>query len=336
MMTEAEKMDPQPEFYVEPEHLDFGEYRPNNPLTNQTSLMLTITNRGNELLKGRIITQVSWVILSHVEIECAPGESASYRVQMSTGAPQHFQRQAYRSESCLWIDTNRGLKNISASYHIGPVKNQISHKPFSAGFWLIPVVLVMILIGLLSLIPAREENPDTAHTPEAFLYTSGAQTVLARVTTTAETEESRTSSQTPPAETILSDAEEPLAEGEATFTPWPREAFLNPEQLVQNYFREINAGQYERAWAMLTKNFQQTCCAISGNDPFVIYSTWWSHNIEQVEVKSAFLQAWDQNPAPVLVSLSYYYMDGKIEDLVFMYYIIADEERNTLLIDVVE
>ncbi len=24
---EAEKMDPQPEFYVEPEHLDFGEYR---------------------------------------------------------------------------------------------------------------------------------------------------------------------------------------------------------------------------------------------------------------------------------------------------------------------
>ena len=118
-----------------------------------------------------------------------------------------------------------------------------------------------------------------------------------------------------------------------THTPWPRDAFPNPEEVISKYYREINAQQYETAWSMLSKNFQQTCFAISGNEPFTIYSQWWRHNIEKVEVHSAYLQEWDTNPAPVLVSISYYYKDGKIEDMIFMHYLIADAERSTLLID---
>ena len=99
---------------------------------------------------------------------------------------------------------------------------------------------------------------------------------------------------------------------------------------------ELNLGRYERSWPMLSEQFQENCCTIGGNDPFLIYQNWWKYNIERVDVLSAYLQEWDANPAIVLVSMRFFYKNGDVEDAIYYYYLISDVERDTLLIDEVK
>ena len=86
---------------------------------------------------------------------------------------------------------------------------------------------------------------------------------------------------------------------------------------------------------MLSKNFQQSCCYIALNDPYQVYLNWWN-TIEKVEVTSAYLQAWDTNPAEVYTSLKYTTNKGEIVEVVNDYFLIADAETKSLLIDQVK
>ena len=117
-----------------------------------------------------------------------------------------------------------------------------------------------------------------------------------------------------------------------SFTPWAKEKFTNPEQFVVDYFSAINSRDYNRSWAMLSKNFQQNCCNIGGNDPFSVYEKYWE-NIKKVEVESAYIQEWDKNPARLIVSLRYYFMEGNTIESINNFWIISDPGKATLLID---
>ncbi|MCE1254782.1 MAG: hypothetical protein LWX83_14700, partial [Anaerolineae bacterium] len=120
----------------------------------------------------------------------------------------------------------------------------------------------------------------------------------------------------------------------ATFTPWPRTKY-NPEAFVNQYFEAINNQEYDKAWDMLSLSFRDECCNISGNNPFDEYKNWWK-TITKVDVVSAYIQAYDVNPAEVWVNLNYHYNDGKTEEVRSAFYIIDDDIKNTLLIDVVK
>lgn len=326
----------EPRLSVEPEQLDFGAYQPRRPLSRQPILTLKITNQGEGCLQGRLISQVSWIILPKPEFQCHADETSLHTVQISTGAPQVVIRERYVVDQIIMIDSNAGSMAISGSYHIGLPSSSQKRR---IGFAILSVLLVILTAAVLLL----RDNlsgilPGQSSENHQALFTSGAETVLARVKESpmpAEISHStpnipRTTSRRTSAATVTQSI---IHSTTSTRTPWPRETFPSPEEVVSKYYREINAGQYETAWSMLSRNFQQTCCAISGNDPFTIYSQWWGHNIEKVELNSAYLQKWDVNPAPVLVSISYYYKNGKIEDMIFMHYLIADADRNVLLID---
>lgn len=323
----------------EPAHLDFGIYNPRTPLTRQPALPLRIRNCGGGVLQGRILALASWVILPKIEIECEAGQAVEYRVQISTGAPQVYKRQEYHAREVLLLDTNGGSALISGGYRIGMKPTRRLGR--TAGIALLVILPVIFLSFFLLSGPDMMPSSQSTETRNAAevhaLYTSGAATVLARLTETHAPGTTNVRIQASQTEApIHQETETDLPKTESSFTPWPFEVSGNPETLVRDYYQALNAGQYETAWGMLTQSFQQACCALSGNDPFTIYRDWWSMNVDQVEVQSAYLQAWNQNPATVLVSLSFYYRNGKVEDLVMYHMIVADAESNRLLIDEVK
>lgn len=318
---------------IDPLHLDFGAYKPGVPLTRQPKRTLRIHNAGTGVLTGRILTIASWVIVADIEIACSAGQSKDIPVQISTGAPQSYNRQEYHYDGVLLIDTNGGSAQVSGGYQIGK-RQQAKNRPIRALLLLILPVLAGLFFLLNSLIERLPAQAALTQTPDHLLYTSGAETVLARVNATEEARLLNAQVDQRPIETAIPTAtQEPSAPGRNTLTPWPFEDFIHPEKLVKDYYQAVSNAQYELAWGMLSPDFQQACCAISGNDPFTIYRDWWSLNIDKVEVQSAYLQAWDENPARVLAALSFYYRNGKIEDLIMVHLIAIDAENNRLLID---
>ena len=342
----------------EPAILDFGTFNPQTPLTKLPRIVLKIHNKGEETICGRLITQVSWLIISNIHFTCEPGQTCEHEIRMSTGAPHVWKKIEYDYENLVLIDCNLGSFPVPGKYDTGARKSskpqKKAHIPkavekktarkttFIPFFIILPIILIITLIILfikpINLPFSLAKTEITAAGPDTdTILTLGAQTVFARVT--------QTQLALQPSETILplqpSQTQEPVFTETSipetlTFTPWPREEFSNPEFLVNEYFDHINNGAYDQAWNMLTEKFQKECCSISGNDDFTIYEDWWSHNVEKVEVNSAYLQEWDTNPARVLVQLKYTYTDGNIEDAVFMYFFITDETGQKLLIDEVQ
>lgn len=330
-----------PELNVEPPHLLFGTFDPGTPLTEQPSITLKISNIGGGVLTGRIIHQVSWLILTPVEFECRAGETSEHLIRLGTGAPQSWNRQEYSFDNLITIDSNVGIRSIQGSYRIGL---DVPEKRIKPGWGLVALAIPLIIVLTFLIWGDVFQTPAPApaqNTAADEIFTQGAETVFARMTMTNKSE-SLQSSITPvismSAVHTMETEKSPSGTPEiiVTFTPWPREQFRNPEEFIKDYYMELNYGRYEYSWPMLSEQFQENCCAIGGNDPFLIYQNWWKYNIERVEVLSAYLQEWDANPAVVLVSLRFFYKNGDVEDAIFYFYLISDAERDTLLIDEVK
>jgi hypothetical protein len=331
-----------PKLQIEPSFLDFGSFNPEGDLTQLPCLLLHINNIGEGKLIGRIIPQVSWLIISPVEFRCPPGSINIHKVQISTGFPKPLQMEHYSYKDLVFITSNGGEMFIDGEYHILPGK--MKTKPeVSWGTLFIPLGLIFLLIFLavtsLFLFRSGNSHDQVLENSISSLYTQGAQTVVMKMTLTAFQNTNFTTPSMMPVEPFYWPGSSP-SPGQSvlivpSFTPWPRESFQNPEQFIKDYYSAINTRNFDRSWAMLSPHFKDSCCNIGGNDPFSIYKNFWGY-INKVEVLSAYLQEWDKNPARLMVSLRYIYKDGKIIESVNIYWLISDSKKNSLLINEVQ
>ena len=341
----------------EPEALNFGTFHPQTPLTKLPRILLKIHNKGEETISGRLIAQVSWLIIPNIHFTCEPGQTCEHEIRMSTGAPHLWKEIEYEFDNLMLIDSNQGSFPVPGKYDTGikkhkklpdkPKTKKTSTKKTSRKIVVNPMLVLIPFFAVIGLVLlffkpfslSSASGPSIKNSTQAdpdtnAILTLGAQTVYARVSQThLAAQPSETAVPPQPSQTLaVFQTATPLPETQ-TYTPWPREEYSNPELLVYEYFEHINNGEYDLAWNMLTKRFQKECCSISGNDDFTIYENWWSHNVDRIEVNSAYLQEWDANPARVLVQMKYYYSDGQEEVMIFMYYFIIDESGQKLLID---
>lgn len=317
---------------ITPDYLDFGVFNPDLPLTEQPEMHLEVTNSGSGILIGRVIPQFSWLIVTPVEYRVGPGQVSSHLVTLSTGAPRGQARRGFSYNSLIVVSSNGGTKSLGGGYYSTQPADAPSILPAWSWF-LLGAFVFLVFIFFLSkdMISGWAAKRVQDQRVEA-LYTQGAATEIARLTETRIPE--GTATPEPPLFAPPVGASTPTPELTMTLTPWPRTKY-NVEQFIKEYYATINSADYEHAWGMLSRNFQGSCCKIGGNEPFLVYSSWWKE-VQKVEVVSAYLQAWDKNPATVYVRLHYLYKNGKTGDLFQEFTLISNEERKTLLIDMVK
>ncbi len=294
--------DDKPLLEVQPESIDFGSFHPDTPLTEQPAIDITITNTGTGILQGRLVPAVSWLIPQPIAFYCKPGEFSRHRIHLSTGAPIDPYRQTYNFEEILLITSNGGDHWFSCTYQKS-ARSIISNRP-TIPWLLIPAVLLAIA-AVIFFFAIRSSGNGTTADPQASeeerIYTEAASTLFAEMTSTAIF--SNAAVQGEQAAVIIAlPTQEVTSEFDptATFTPWPQQDFPNPEQFIQDYYRAVDQGEYEKSWGMLSKGFQETCCEVAGNDPFIVYTHFWD-NVDSISVLSAYLQDWNTNPAEVYV-----------------------------------
>jgi hypothetical protein len=293
---------------------------------------LEVHNTGNGLLIGRVIPQFSWLIVSPVEFRLGSGEASHHLVTLSTGAPRGQNRRSFSYNSLVVVSANGGTRSLGGAYYSTQVANAPSILPawswFLLGFFSLLIFLFFLSRDMIADWVAKRAQEQKVEA----LYTQGANTEIARLAATHVPE--GTATPEPPIFAPAAGVMTPTPEMTMTFTPWPRSKY-NIEQFIREYYATINSQDYEHAWGMLSKGFQSSCCKIGGNDPFLVYSSWWKE-VHKVEVVSAYLQAWDKNPATVYVRLHYLYKNGKTGDLFQEFTLVSNEERQTLLIDLVK
>ncbi len=327
----------QPILSASPLYLQFGDFDIEKLQGELPSAILTITNTGEDVLSGRINPQVPWIRVEPPDFCCAAGEFSNHQVILEKDTPHTWRDRTYSYDYLMLINSNGGSFFIGGSYtargeHAILKKPKSSKRPFI--FPILASVLLMFMLGILAFLVSQGRKQAVAYD---ILFTQGAGTVIAELTQTAASQSTLQNPQTinlfEPAATRTA----PTTEGTAavTLTPWPRDQFPNHEQFIRDYYDKINQKNYAEAWTMLSKNFQQSCCYIALNDPYQVYLNWWN-TIEKVEVTSAYLQAWDTNPAEVYTSLKYTTNKGEIVEVVNDYFLIADAETKSLLIDQVK
>ena len=324
-----------PVLKVYPELLEFGKYHPNAPLTQQPVIKVKVTNEGAGTLSGRLVPMVSWLIPFPIEFCCQAGESSQHTIRISTGAPYEANRSTYDFDEVLLVTSNSGEHWYSSTYQLAG-RNIVPVR--SSPIWLfIPFSLLVLAAIIFFFVLRPTSNPSIAQNQEAphieMLFTQAAKTLFVQMTATAAL-------QMPEAQqAVLIQLPSPQATSlfapTATFTPWPFQEFTNPEILIQEYYLAVDRGDYATSWDMLSPAFQQSCCQLAGNDPFVIYTHFWD-NVDKVEVRSAKLQAWDTNPAIVYVTLYYQYAQGDSFEEFRIFSLISDPVKKTLLIDQVQ
>ena len=341
-MCNSENPTNEPKIDIKPIIINFGLYNPDIPLTNQPKINLRITNTGNGILTGRIIPQVSWLIILPIEFRCYKGQSSTHRISISTGAPIRPHRNHYNFGNVALVSSNVGVTSLSAKYslassHMRP--KAINAKSIIAFSLIVILFSFFLLFSTLKLSPPVFSN-QTANRSE--LLTQGAQTMFFKLSITAASSSGQQIAvphQEITTEKIFifqgQDNETSTPIISPTYTPWPRDQFQNPEEFIRDYYGLINNQEYPEAWSLLSNRFQDECCNQFGSEPYYTYMNWWN-SVEYVDVISAYLQEWDVNPVPVIVSLRYQYKDGTITEDNNIIYIISDIEMNSLLIDEVK
>ncbi|MCD4671535.1 MAG: hypothetical protein K8R77_02625 [Anaerolineaceae bacterium] len=327
-----------PVLKVLPEAIDFGRYHPNTPLTEQPVVEIIITNTGTGTLQGRLVPAVSWLIPKPIAFSCKAGETSRHAVRISTGAPIDAHRQEYNFEEILLVSSNAGEQWFTASYQKS-VRSITPGPPIR--IWLfIPAALFVIAAIILFFAIRSPDNttpsPDSNAMQAEMIFTQAAQTLFVEMTSTA----ALASSQDQATQASISIAlptpqNTSLFAPTATFTPWPRQEYPNPEQFILAYYQAVDQGDYEKSWGMLSGEFQETCCHVAGNDPFIVYTHFWD-NVEKVEVLSAYLQDWNANPAIVFVTLAYEHSRGDSFEEFHIFYLITNPQEKGLLIDQVQ
>ena len=329
--------DDKPILEVQPESIDFGSFHPNTPLTEQPAVEITITNIGTGVLQGRLVPTVSWLIPEPISFFCKAGETSQHRIHLSTGAPIDPYRQEYNFEETLLLTSNVGEHWFSCSYQKS-ARSIVTNRP-TLPWLLIPAALLAIAVVIFFFAIRSSDNgtPANLQAREAnSIYTEAVKTLYAEMTSTALFIPAAVQG-TQASFVISLPTQEVTSEFDptATFTPWPQQDFPNPEQFIKDYYLAVDQGEYEKSWGMLSKSFQETCCQVAGNDPFIVYTHFWD-NVDRVTVLSAYLQDWNTNPAEVYVSLEYQHARGDTFEEFLVFYLITNPQGNNLLINQVQ
>lgn len=338
----------EPRLSASPTYLDFGIFDPENPAPDHGAIAITISNTGGGVLAGRINPQVVWVGVTPLTFRLASGESSTHWVKLKSTAPKSWKPQRFSADFLCLINSNGGSSLIGGVFIAAPGTGKKAHPPQKAGrIWIaIPALVLLFVAGLVAagiwLRPGSIRVSPAVATRDA-IFTQGAMTVMAQYTIppTSTLLPQMLSQSTPqpfPMDSMpvsLSSASPNPQFAEPTFTPWPRSQLPNPEQFIRDYYSTINYENYEKSWAMLSPRFQQTCCAQAGNEPFVVYSSWWK-TMKRVDVLSAYLQEWDTNPAVVNVALRYQTRDERTLDTVNVFMLIVSPDGRSLVIDEVK
>lgn len=329
--------DDKPILEIEPQSIDFGNFRPDAPLTDQPRVEITITNTGTGILAGRLVPSVSWLIAQPIAFFCKPGESSRHKIHLSTGAPFDPYRQDYQFEETLLAVSNGGDQWLSCSYS-KTVRSIVPSKP-TLMWMLIPAILLLVAAGIF-FFALRSPNGSISTDPQAKeaerIYTEAAKTLYADMTSTAIFAPVVVNA-TQAAVVIPLPTQDVTSEFSptGTFTPWPQAELPNPEQFIKDYYQAVSEGNYEISWNMLSSDFQRTCCEVAGNDPFIIYTQFWE-NVERITVLSAYIQDWNANPAELYVTLEYVHSRGDTFEEFHVFYVIVNPQGTDLLIDVVQ
>ncbi|BAY21347.1 serine/threonine kinase [Calothrix sp. NIES-2100] len=84
----------------------------------------------------------------------------------------------------------------------------------------------------------------------------------------------------------------------------------SPEQAVQNYYANINQGQFQNSWNLLTPSFQNNR-KLHPNG-YVSYIDWWGNRVQSVYVKQVNLVQANAETATVNAQLEYTLKTGKV------------------------
>ena len=345
-----------PVISIDPEMLNFGDYNPNIPLLQQPFIILSIRNQGGGLLTGRIITQVSWLIINPIQFKCKAGETSEHALQLSTGAPQNWNQQQHKVSHAVIISSNAGAASLDVQYSVNLEKKSFApsrvnlqprYDTFLQNKILVPIAILvfLILLTLAGINLFGIANPfSVAEVSREELLTQGAQTIFAEMNETTGTPEPENELNTnllrPATATSLSlfaplKTETPDLTATAfqpTFTPWPLEAFDHPEAFVKSYFQKLTEGNFQESWKMLTRDYQEECCSALGTDPYYIYARDWEE-VEKVTLITAYLQDYVLNPAPVQVRYQIKMSNEEPVEFTAFFWLIVDESETGLLID---
>jgi hypothetical protein len=202
--------------------------------------------------------------------------------------------------------------------------------------------LLLAFLGMRFLmVPSSLSEPPSVSREE--LLTQGAQTIMASrglITDTPEPEAAIVRQATATSmslfEPLTTDTPDLTATAFLpTYTPWPTDQFVSPEVVVNLYFEQLINGNYQAAWNLLTRSYQEECCTALGTDPYYIFSRDWSA-VSDIKLVSAFLQEYAMNPAPVLVLYQYRNADDELQEFTHMYWVVVNEDQTGLLISAVD
>ena len=329
-----------PQIEINPTYLDFGTLDLEEETHPIGVALILIKNTGYGVLAGTINPQYEWVEITPDSFQLSSEQTGEFNVSITSEVPRSAKWHNTAVDNLLFIHSNAGSLSVGGSY-LAPPSHSVK-TPFSPRqviLWLSAVVLVFAML-LVSGIVALASRPAAVSNYVDELYTQGAETVIASLTRgfiegenqpvleSTETFQIRVTIEVDQ----LSELEEVTPIPTMTFTPWPRDQYPNPEQFVTDYYDGINNRNYEATWNNLTSAFQNNCCSIAGNNPFLVYVNWWD-SVEQVEVLSAYIQDWNANPAVVHAQVRYHYLDGGEDEILHIVEVILDEESQSLKID---
>ncbi|MEE4195664.1 MAG: hypothetical protein V2J07_10745 [Anaerolineae bacterium] len=344
-----------PRIQVDPGILSFGAYNPNFPLIQQPTIQLTIRNVGGGTLTGRLVPQVSWMMINPLFFKLKGGESSQHSIQISTGAPQQLNQQLHRFRNCLVITSNAGPTGLDVEYsldfnrqtylpkqmNLTPRTAKKTARQFLPGL-LVILFIVMALIGMRFLLQQNSDTQEASINREVLL-TQGAETIYVGISLITDTPmpgaailRQSTATSMSLFDPLTTDTPDLTATADQpTFTPWPTDFAVNPEVIVNSYFAALINGDYQSAWNFLTRDYQEECCTALGTDPYYIFVRDWSA-VSDIKLVSAFLQEYGRNPAPVMVLYQYRNSENELQEFTQMFWLVVNEEQTGLLINQVD
>ena len=100
----------------------------------------------------------------------------------------------------------------------------------------------------------------------------------------------------------------------------------SPEQAIQNYYANINQGQYQTAWNQLSPNYQSNK-RLHPNG-YLSYIDWWGGKVQRVNVQQVSLVAANPETATVVAKLQYSLKNGKISSQSVRFSLLWDAQNS--------
>ncbi|MBD2336825.1 serine/threonine protein kinase [Calothrix sp. FACHB-156] len=100
----------------------------------------------------------------------------------------------------------------------------------------------------------------------------------------------------------------------------------SPEAAIQNYYANINQGQFQTSWNLLTPNLQNNR-KLHPNG-YLSYIDWWGGRVQSVDVTQVSLVEANAETATVDASLRYYLKNGKLSSASVRFSLLWDAQNS--------